>query len=67
MKVGERSAFYALSNGVKLTEEEYQSILNHDKSEEDKQVRWYTSKLGQLLKQATDLAILEEKETLNGK
>ena len=67
MRVGERSAFYALSNGVKLTEEEYQSILNHDKSEEDKQVRWYTSKLGQLLKQATDLAILEEKETLNGK
>lgn len=67
MKVGERSAFYALSNGVKLTEQEYQSILNHDKSEEDKQVRWYTSKLGQLLKQATDLAILEEKETLNGK
>lgn len=67
MKVGERSAYYALSNGVKLTDEEYQSILNHDKSEEDKQVRWYTSKLGQLLKQATDLAILEEKETLNGK
>jgi hypothetical protein len=67
MKVGERSAYYALSNGVKLSEDEYQSILNHDKSEEDKQVRWYTSKIGQLLKQATDLAILEEKETLNGK
>jgi hypothetical protein len=68
MKVGERSAYYALSNGVKLTDDEYQAILNHDKSEEDKQVRWYTSKLGQLLKQATDLAILEEKETLkNGK
>jgi len=68
MKVGERSTYYALSNGVKLTDDEYQAILNHDKSEEDKQVRWYTSKLGQLLKQATDLAILEEKETLkNGK
>jgi hypothetical protein len=68
MKVGERSAYYALSNGVKLTDDEYQAILNHDKGEEDKQVRWYTSKLGQLLKQATDLAILEEKETLkNGK
>ena len=67
MKVGERSAYYALSNGVKLTDDEYQAILNHDKSEEDKQVRWYTTKLGQILKQANDLAILEEKELLNGK
>ena len=64
MSVGERSVYYAMSNGVKLTDDEYQSILNHDKSEENKQVRWYTSKLGQLLKQATDLAILEEKEIL---
>jgi len=67
MRVGERSAHYALSNGVKLTEDEYQAILNHDKSDDDKQVRWYTTKLCQLLKQATDLAILEEKEMNNGK
>ena len=65
MRVGERSAYYALNYGVKLTDNEYQAILNHDKSDEDKQVRWYTTKLGQLLKQATDLAILEEKETNN--
>lgn len=67
MKVGERSCFYALSNGVKLNDSEYQAILNHDKSEDDKQARWYSTKLGQLLKQATDLAILEEKEMSNGK
>lgn len=64
MRVGERSVYYALSNGVKLTEDEHQAILNHDKSEEDKQARWYSSKLGQILKQATDIAILEEKESL---
>ena len=67
MRVGERSAYYAQTNNVKLTENEYQAILNHDESDEDKQVRWYTTKLGQLLKQATDLAILEEKELHNGK
>jgi hypothetical protein len=66
LKVGERSLLYALQNGVKLTEEESQAILNHDKPDDDKQNRWYTNKLGQILKQATDLAILEEKETNNG-
>jgi hypothetical protein len=63
MRVGERSLYYAMSNGVKLTEEECQAILNHDKSDEDKQNRWYSNNLGQILKQATDLAIMEEKES----
>jgi flagellar assembly factor FliW len=61
MHVGERSAYYALSNGVELTEEEYQAIINHDKDDSDKQAKWHTNMLGVLLKQANELAILEEK------
>lgn len=62
MKVGERSAYYALSYGVTLTEEEYQSIINFDKSEDDKQSKWYGSILSTLLRQANELSIIECKK-----
>lgn len=62
MKIGERSAYYALSNGVELSEEEYQSIINYDKSEEDKQSKWYGSTLSTLLRQANELSIIECKK-----
>jgi len=61
MKIGERSAFYALKYGVKLTEEEYQSIVNYDKTDDDKQAKWYSGTLCTILKQANELAIIEEK------
>jgi hypothetical protein len=61
MRIGERSAHYALSNGVSLTDEEYQAIINHDKEEDDKQAKWHTSTLGVILRQANELAIMEEK------
>lgn len=62
MKVGERSAFYALSNGITLTEDEYQAIINHDKDDSDKQAKFHTSPLGTLLKHANDWAVIEEKK-----
>jgi hypothetical protein len=62
MRVGERSAFYCLNNGVELSEEEYQSILNFDKSDEDKQSKWYGSTLSTVLRIANDLSIIECKE-----
>jgi hypothetical protein len=65
MRVGERSAFYALSNGVFLTEIEYQAIVNHDKDDSDKQAKFHTSALGMLLKQANEWAIIEEKMLAN--
>ena len=65
MKIGERSAYYALKYGVELSEEEFQSIINYDKSEEDKQSRWYCSTLSTILKQANELAIIEEKNNQN--
>ena len=66
LKIGERSAFYALKNGVELNEEEYQSIVNYDKSEDDKQSKWYGCTLSTILKQANELAIIEEKTIENG-
>jgi hypothetical protein len=61
MRVGERSAYYALSNGVLLTEEEYQAIVNYDKDDTDKQAKHHTSMHGKILKMANELAIIEEK------
>ena len=61
MRVGERSIFYATQYGVHLTEEEYQAIINYDKGEDDKQSKWYSTTLSTILKQANELAIIEEK------
>ena len=60
MKVGERSAYYALSCGIKLTDEEFAAIVNYDKVD-DVQSEWYNSTLGDVLKIAIKLAIIEEK------
>jgi len=61
LRVGERSAIYALSNGVALTEDEFQAIINHDKDDNDKQAKWYSCTLAVVLRQANELAIMEEK------
>lgn len=60
IKVGERSAYYALSNGVELSEEEYTSIVNFDKVD-DSQSEWHNTTGGDILKIAIKLAIMEEK------
>lgn len=65
-RVGERSAYYALSNGVTLTEEEYAAIVNFDKLD-DAQSEWYNTTGGDLLKIAVRLAIMEEKQIANKK
>ena len=61
LKIGERSAYYALKHGVDLNEEEYQAIVNYDKPADDKQSKWYGGTLSTILKQANELAIIEEK------
>jgi|TARA_R110000803_G_scaffold76649_3_gene141353 hypothetical protein len=66
MRVGERSAYYSLKYGVQLSEEEYQSIINYDKPDDDKQSKWYSTTLATILKQANELAIIEEKTLNNG-
>lgn len=61
LKVGERSVYYAFKHGVSLEEDEYQAILNIDKESDDKMSKWYSSITSQILKQAFELALIEEK------
>jgi hypothetical protein len=56
MRVGERSAYYAISNGVSLTEEEFTAILFFDKTD-DKMSEYHNTMLGELLKMGNILAI----------
>lgn len=65
IKVGERSAFYAMKHGVNLEEDEYQAIINFDK-EFDKQVKYFNGNLGKLLKHSNELAIMEAKTKYDG-
>lgn len=60
MRVSDRSALYALSNGVTLTEEEYQAIIMFDRTD-DKMGEFHNSTLGDLLKMANLFAIKNEK------
>ena len=60
MRVSERSVFYATSNGIEFTEEEYGAILMFDKTD-DKMAEYHNSNLGDLLKTANLFAIKHEK------
>ena len=66
IKVGELSVSYALSHGVKLSDDELVAIMNFDKSEEDLQAKFHNSLLGDLLKMANTLAIKEAQFDRNG-
>jgi hypothetical protein len=62
MRVGERSAYYILSHGVSLTEDEFAAIVFFDKVD-DKMSDYYNSMLGELLKMANTLAIKHEQKS----
>lgn len=61
LSVGEKSIFTINEAGIILTREEYQAILNYSKPYEDKQALYFTCNLGEVLSQAIDWAIREEK------
>lgn len=61
MRVGERSVYYALSNGIKMTEEECAAIIFYDKTD-DKMSEYHNSMLGELLKMGNTLAIKHEQK-----
>ncbi len=61
MRVGERSIYYAVSHGIKFTEDEYTAILNYDKTD-DKMSEHHNSMLGDLLKSGALFAIKNEKK-----
>jgi hypothetical protein len=48
---------------VKLSDVEFQAIMNFEKTDEDRQSRWYSDILSVILKQAIELAIFEEKQS----
>ena len=61
MRVGERSAYYCSIHWVTLTEEEYQTIVNSDKGDDDLQAKYHSTPLAQVVKQGFELAIFEQK------
>ena len=62
MTVGERSAFLATKYGVELKEYEFQALVNLGKTDDDKMAKWHSDIVTVIIKQATELAIIEEKE-----
>lgn len=66
MTIGERSIYYIMSNnnGDMITNVEYQAILNFEKTSDDAQAEWHTEALGNVLRMAIKLAIIEEKSKL---
>jgi hypothetical protein len=63
MSVGERSVIYSMSSGIKLTDDEFIAIINHDKVD-NLQSEWHNSIVGDILKCAIRLAIIEEKSLI---
>lgn len=60
MRVSERSLYYAMSHGIKFTEEEYSAILMFDKTD-DQMAQYHNSILGELLKMSNTFAVKHEK------
>jgi hypothetical protein len=60
MRVSDRSIYYLLSHGVKLTEEEFGAISLFDRTD-DKMAEYHNSMLGDILKSASLFAIKNEK------
>lgn len=60
MRVSERSLYYAMSHGIKFTEEEFSAIMFYDKTD-DKMSEFHNSMLGELLKIGNTLAIKTSK------
>lgn len=61
MKASERAVYYATLHGVKLSEDEFQSIVNSDKESDDKMAKYHSSNLSNVIRMGFELSILEEK------
>lgn len=62
MTIPERSMYYAMKHGIKLSEYEAQSVFSYEKLDYDRQNKYFANTTGRLLKLAIDMAIIEEKE-----
>ena len=63
LRCGERSVLLAMTAGVKFTEEEYEAMRVIDKiNEGDDAIRWYSTTLATLIRQANEIVTLIEKK-----
>jgi hypothetical protein len=60
MRISERSIHYIYSHNIKLTEEEHTAILHYDLINDDMTTH-YNTVLGDILRMANTMAIMEEK------
>lgn len=66
LRYNEVSLRNAIIYGIKLTDEQYQAILNIDKPSEDLMSQYHSSLLTNILKTGLHLGIIEQKEIING-
>lgn len=64
LKTGEKTLYYIMTYGVKISQNEYHAIVSLDKMEDDKINKMTPTSLSQIIKIGFNLAIMEEK---NGK
>ena len=63
MKIGERSAYLAMKYDIKLSDFEYQAVINSSKNlEEDLQAKYFSDPLTIILRQGISLAAIEEQQ-----
>ena len=61
MRVGERSLYYILSHGIKMTEEEASAILNFGKID-DRMSEYHNSMVGEILRMGSVFAVKHEQK-----
>jgi hypothetical protein len=61
LKVSEKSLYLASEYGIKLTEEQYQTILNSQKDEDDLMSKHHSTTLSNIVKIGFELAVIEMK------
>lgn len=61
LKTGERTLYYIMKFGVKISDLEYHAIVSMDKMDDDKIIKTFPSSLSQIIKIGFNLAIIEEK------
>lgn len=61
MKYNERALYNATSNGVELTEEQYQCLLNIDKGPDDLMSKTHSTILTDIVKTGLHLGVIEQK------
>ena len=60
MRIGQRSLYYAMSNGIAFSENETQALMFYDVDCDDRMAQFYSSDLTRILKMAIELTMIEK-------